>query len=300
MIRPTLSQIEAFYWVAKFGSFQKAAEHIHVTPPAVSLRIKELERALDVTLLQRDKNLVRVTEPGALLLDNAAAILREMDAIEASFGSRAPLTERVVLGVSETFAIACLPDLFSNMDREHTRPKIELLVSNSPDLVDGVLSGRLDLAFVINPDHNPTLRFTPLGVQPVCWMGAQKYGLPETVTPGDLVDIPIITTPPPTPMYRLIMDWFHSADLEPTSLSICSSNHTIAYFIKEGMGVSYLPLRLFEGIPQNPPVVRFDSEPKVRDPVLYAVSCRSCSPAVSGLIESVRSILASINYLTPF
>ena len=52
-MRYTLNQAEAFYWVAKLGSFRAAAAHLHLTQPTVSLRVRELEKNLGAELLDR-------------------------------------------------------------------------------------------------------------------------------------------------------------------------------------------------------------------------------------------------------
>ena len=52
-MRFTIAQIEAFFWTAQLGSLSKAAGRLHIAQPTISLRLNDLERALDVTLFQR-------------------------------------------------------------------------------------------------------------------------------------------------------------------------------------------------------------------------------------------------------
>ena len=57
----TLRQLEAFYWIARLGSFHAAARHLHVAQPSVSARVRELERHLGVPLFERSGRGLRPT-----------------------------------------------------------------------------------------------------------------------------------------------------------------------------------------------------------------------------------------------
>ena len=60
-MRITLMQIEAFYWTARLGGVHAASRHLHLTQPAVSARIKEMESLLSVKLFDRSKQRMSLT-----------------------------------------------------------------------------------------------------------------------------------------------------------------------------------------------------------------------------------------------
>jgi DNA-binding transcriptional LysR family regulator len=64
MLRAELKQYEALYWIAKLGSFRAAAEHLHITQPAISVCISELELALDAKLFDRSSHRATLTAWG--------------------------------------------------------------------------------------------------------------------------------------------------------------------------------------------------------------------------------------------
>ena len=91
--------LETFMWVANLRSFRGAAEKLHTTQPAVSMRIAQLEDELSVGLLERDRRLVAPTQKGQELLGYAERLMRlraEMiEAATAFMEKRAPDWSRV-------------------------------------------------------------------------------------------------------------------------------------------------------------------------------------------------------------
>lgn len=65
--RFTLAQIEAFYWIARLRTFQKAAKQLNLSQPTVSLRVRDLERALGARLFERVGRGIRLSHDGAAL-----------------------------------------------------------------------------------------------------------------------------------------------------------------------------------------------------------------------------------------
>jgi len=70
-MRLLLKQLEAFVWAVDLGSFSKAAARLTTAQPNISIRIKSLETALGVTLLERDAGSVRLTARGRELMKHA-------------------------------------------------------------------------------------------------------------------------------------------------------------------------------------------------------------------------------------
>jgi len=79
MNRPTLRQLEYLVAVAEERHFSRAAERCHVTQPALSAQIRELEELLEVQLFERDRRRVLVTPAGAALAERARTVLLEVD-----------------------------------------------------------------------------------------------------------------------------------------------------------------------------------------------------------------------------
>ncbi|MEO8011804.1 MAG: LysR family transcriptional regulator, partial [Dokdonella sp.] len=76
--RTTLRQLQIFCAVARTSSFVRASEELHLTQPAVSMQIKQLETALGIDLIQRHGKRLELTEAGSLFLEHASRVLGEL------------------------------------------------------------------------------------------------------------------------------------------------------------------------------------------------------------------------------
>src|SRR4051812_38909428 len=105
MSQPTVQQLRYAVAVADARHFGRAAERCHVSQPALSAQIRELETRLAVQVFERTSRGVLVTEAGAEVIERAQRILRELDDLcEAAAGAGDPLSGPVRLGVIPTIA----------------------------------------------------------------------------------------------------------------------------------------------------------------------------------------------------
>ena len=86
-MRASLAQLEAFYWIARLGSFHAAARHLHITQPTVSARIAELEKILGASLFKRNSQRAALTARGHGMVDSVDRMLRLSDDIAQLFGA---------------------------------------------------------------------------------------------------------------------------------------------------------------------------------------------------------------------
>jgi len=148
-----LHQLEQFVAVVDQGSFSAAAEHLRVVQSAVSKTIRELERALGVRLLERSPGSrhLALTSSGEILLPEAREILdraRVTREVVAASG-RAPVG-RMSIGTMTILGPIRLPDLLVAYRAEAPAVDVQLHVRprGSADLLNGVVTGEFDLAFL--------------------------------------------------------------------------------------------------------------------------------------------------------
>ena len=142
-------QLESFVRIAELGSFSKAAVYLHVTQPALSRQIHQLEHGLNASLFSRSGRGVELTESGHLFYEHARVILarmkqasKELNALEIE-----PIG-RVSFGLPPSIAPILAPVL---LDEFHPRyPLVRLYVTEgvSSDLLEWLVGGRIDLAIV--------------------------------------------------------------------------------------------------------------------------------------------------------
>ena len=110
-IRFTLTQVEAFCWIARLGTFQEAAKQLNLSQPTISLRVRNLERALGARLFERLGRGVRLSTEGTALFEHAATLLDAARHIEEQVAPGESVEGMLHIGVQENFAVTCLPEL---------------------------------------------------------------------------------------------------------------------------------------------------------------------------------------------
>ena len=147
----TLRQLRYFQALIEHGSFSRAAESVHVSQPALSLQIRELEASLGGPLVERESRGILLTPLGREAHEQTLRILDETLLLE-TMGQRfeaGPL--RVAVGIVSTLAPYLLPGMLSNLPDASPRIELEILEASGQDLVAGLLAGRLDAAIVSLP-----------------------------------------------------------------------------------------------------------------------------------------------------
>lgn len=147
----TLRQLRYFQAVVEHGSFSRAAEHVHVSQPALSFQIRELEDALGARLLERDKQGIRLTRLGRQALEQTRRIVDEVLVLE-TLGKRheaGPL--QMVVGIVSTLSAYLLGGLLERLHAAPHRVEIDVREGSSQELVSDLLAARLDAAILSVP-----------------------------------------------------------------------------------------------------------------------------------------------------
>ena len=192
----TFDQIKTFLWVARLGGFRRAAERLHLSQPAVSTRIANLEAELRVSLFERGPGALVLTKQGALLLSYAEQMLFVEEEIKQRVANPGETEGLFRVGASETIAQAWLPDFLKAFSETYPRVSIDLIVDISGNLRNGLLERSLDLAFLMGPVSEFSVENVDLPTFELHWYKS-------TANPNvDLSRIPVISYATKTRPYR--------------------------------------------------------------------------------------------------
>jgi LysR family hydrogen peroxide-inducible transcriptional activator len=145
-MRPSIRQLEYAVAVSEALSFRRAAEACHVSQPALSAQIRELESTLGVRLFERDRRRVLVTEAGQEVLRRARAVILAMDELVGTADRGGdPLTRTLRMGVIPTVAPYFLPRVLPRVRKRYPRLRLLLIEDRTPNLVRRLAEGELDL-----------------------------------------------------------------------------------------------------------------------------------------------------------
>lgn len=151
-----LHLLRAFAAVAAQKSFSRAADSIHVSQPAVSKAVRELESQLNIALLERQGRQVRLTEAGATLYGHAQAIFALEEAAVADLRARQGLERgSLTVGASMATATFMLPALIARFLDRYPMIEVKIVSGNTGAVEQRLLDYEVDVAFIERPSDNP-------------------------------------------------------------------------------------------------------------------------------------------------
>jgi DNA-binding transcriptional LysR family regulator len=147
-----LRQLEYFVAVAEERHFTRAAQRMHVAQSGLSTSIRSLERELGATLFLRNTRSVELTDAGRALLSEARNTLSYVSAArDAVAAVQGVLTGRLVVGSMQCLGALHVPAILARFSHAHPGIEIQLRHASSPDLIEQVRAGDVDVAFVTTP-----------------------------------------------------------------------------------------------------------------------------------------------------
>lgn len=286
MLRFRLSQLEALQSVARLGSFRAAADHLGLSQPSVTLRIGNLEKAIETTLFDRSAYRPVLTMQGAAIMKYAQQTLILAEKIQ-DFSNSAAMSARLLrFGLVDYTAMTDMSKLLKMLKIEFPNLDIDLTVDYSAKLNALLEERKLDLAVLTEPKHHPGMEAIPVSKVELTWAGSSKLKFPKgNLQPKDLVGYPIATNPPPSNLYKSIFDWFGAADLSPERISTHNTLSGLRQLVAEGFAISVIPTSLLEKQPGEVPMHALRVSRQIKAHSAYVVFNNDNNDAT---IQSVR------------
>jgi DNA-binding transcriptional LysR family regulator len=151
-------RLQVFHTVARLLSFTKAAETLHMTQPAVTFQVRQLEEYFNTRLFDRTHNRISLTEAGRKVFEYADRIFELYAEMENSVREMTgEISGALTIGASTTIAEYMLPTLLGDFKDRYPDVAIHLKVSNSEGIVSMVENNTIDLGVVEAPVANKSL-----------------------------------------------------------------------------------------------------------------------------------------------
>lgn len=244
MLNVTLRQLQVFAAAARHLSFARAAEELHLTAPAVSMQIKELERQVGLSLFDRSGRSITLSTPGEYFLHHARRMLGALKDAEDTL-ARLKHVEggRLTLGMVST-AKYFVPKLLAAFRREHPAVEFRLEVGNRQALVDLLQRNQVDLAIMGRPPRELETRAEPFAPNPLVMIAAPGHPLAGlSHVPAALLANEVFLVREIGSGTRAAMDiFFKDKRILPAVRMEVPSNETIKQAVMADMGVSFLSL----------------------------------------------------------
>ena len=241
----TFRQLRVFAEVARGLSFARAAETLHLTPPAVTMQVKELERHVGLQLLERGGRSVALTTAGEYFLIYAKRLLATLkDADDAMARFQRLETGVLTIGMVST-AKYFVPRLLASSRQEYPGVDVRLQVTQNRDqLLDLLQANDCDLAVMGRPPKELATRVEPFAAHPMVFVAAPGHPAFLTVHPplSELAGFPFIVREQGSGTRSAMEGFFRERRFEPLITMEMSSNETIKQAVMAGMGISFISL----------------------------------------------------------
>lgn len=240
-------QLEAFYWLVQFQSYERVAEHLRLTQPAITARISGLEDSLGFHLVDRTVPTFTLTEQGIEVLAYAEEF---MNLRESMIGKLVSIQKkRFTIGIVGIVALTWANDLYQALAEEHPDLVIDFNYAGSGlDLRQKVKSGSLDMAFVTGESGLPGVSSGFTVKYKVGWAGVPSFveGINAPLTPDQIRQLPVIMYPKTSPLFTPVAEFIKDHDGRPNSRHAAISLSTICDMVRRGYGIAALPITALE------------------------------------------------------
>jgi LysR family transcriptional regulator, benzoate and cis,cis-muconate-responsive activator of ben and cat genes len=194
-LRMELRHLRYFAAVAAHGSFNRAAINLHLTQPALSRQVKDLEDELDVPLFVRGKNAVTLTAAGEVFYEEARDLLARADqAIQRVRGEAR--NEILRVGYAPSLTTGIMPGALEKFQTATPRVRIELADLSPREMVEQAKEGRLDLLIAPGGFESdlPAFQWTELRRMTMVLVMPAMHPLAKLtkITPARLRDLPLV------------------------------------------------------------------------------------------------------------
>ena len=244
MKNATFRQLRVFSEVARHLSFARAAQTLSLTPPAVTMQVRELEKLIGMPLFDRSGRTVMLTTVGEYMLVYARKMLATLkDAEDAAARLQKLEVGLLTIGMVST-ANYFLPHLLARFRQEHQGVDIKLVVGNREQLVKMIYANEVDIAIMGRPPTEMATRAEPFAAHPHVFVAPVGHPLAhgETISPRDLQALPFILREPGSGTRAAMERFLEKARVEPRVSMEMASNETIKQAVMAGMGLSFLSL----------------------------------------------------------
>ncbi|MCZ6786379.1 MAG: LysR substrate-binding domain-containing protein [Planctomycetota bacterium] len=240
-----LEALRSFFHVAREHSFSRAARLMHISQPAMSVRIKMLEKSLEERLFDRARKGVVLTEAGSVLYGSAEKIFADVQEARARLKSlRDSGFGHVRLGCSDTVSLYLLPPVLRRFRKRFPEAEITIRNAYSSEIADLLVRGELDFGIVTKPPSlDRRLEARTLFTEPFCVVCPRDDPLlrRKQVTLKALDGRPMVALEKGTVTRDAIDRAFRAAGVRPKVVLETGNIEVQKCYVGIGFGIALLP-----------------------------------------------------------
>lgn len=245
-------ELEAFLTLCNDLNFTRAADHIHLSPSALSRLISRLEEENGCPLLDRDNRKVMLTESGRKFAAFAADVLKRRDDLKYEFSLRNDgITGTLRVYASVTACYSILPAFIKSLSEKYPGIRLSIETGDPAGAVNAVREGRAIIAVAAIPEEGiASIETTPVKKTPLIYAASVEgpytdlYGSPQDIVSS----VPLIL--PRTGLARKRFDrWTKSRNVKADIAAETEGNEAILAIAQLGLGIGLVPRIVLENGP---------------------------------------------------
>ncbi|WP_059013589.1 LysR family transcriptional regulator [Streptomyces specialis] len=239
-----IEQLEYLAAVTRFGSLRRAAEELHMSQPALSETVRNLERELGVDILERKRSGAKISEEGRELLPHIAGVLEAVDRLRSAADEQHRVSRSVRLGTVNTATVPLLIPGIRAFGAAHPTTRVEVVDARQEEIQRGLLEGGFDLGLVNyleGDDQPPDLETTRLlrGRPVVCLHPDSPLASRPEITTDELLTEPLIAMRSGYVMHRYLHRLLRGH--RPSFTCTADGAEMGKLMVAEGLGATVLP-----------------------------------------------------------
>jgi len=239
-------RLQVFHTVARLLSFTKAADELHMTQPAVTFQVRQLEEQFNTRLFDRTHNRISLTDAGHRVFESAGKIFQLYSEMDNSVRElTGDISGVLILGASTTIAEYMLPVLLGDFKEKFPDVVIRLKVANTDGIVSQVENNMIDLGVVEAPVANKNLVVEKCRMDELVLIVPLNHELAkrEVVSLEEVTKYPFICREEGSGTREVMIESMKAAGIDNAELSVSmelGSLEAIKGAVEAGMGVSVL------------------------------------------------------------
>ncbi len=239
-----VDQLKTFVAVVTFGGFRRAAEVLFISQPAVSARIKALERSLGVALFERGRAGLVLSTAGRALRAHAEQLLHALavaqQAVHAASGAGAGGALRIAAALS--ICTYLLPDVLKRFQAQHPKVTIAVQSGHSKNVLEMVLRGEAEIGLARSL-HHPQVETVSLGEDPLVLVAHRAHAPTKSnrAPLAEVADWPLIFFDRGSSDWTLSHGLFRLAGLVPNVVLEVETIEAAKRMVERGLGLAFLP-----------------------------------------------------------
>jgi DNA-binding transcriptional LysR family regulator len=240
-----LRHLRYFVAVAEALNFTRAAKQLRVAQPSLGRQVQDLEEEIGVDLLKRSPRGVTLTAEGKLFLEEARDVLRRADESVQKVRALARGEHgELNIGYSPTPTVEILPPALAAFQKAVPEVKVLLYDMSSDEILDGLHSGKLQLAVTAWPaaEYHPDVEFESLKTYPVCAVLPASHPLArlKTIPLEKVVAEPLVTLKRKNypDAHTMLEKFFQKLSVKPRIALECDSGSSVITAIEAGRGIA--------------------------------------------------------------